>query len=1139
MDLLSHFLDSSTTEGANPGDPSVNYRSKKDNPDLVSRSITNRYRNARANNMYGDVDLQTFRDKILGDKLAKSLDRNYRMISRPSKIAAWRIPHESDMADPNAQEVQQYPHFLALKAGVKAGVQDRILTNAPMGGGWPAPPPLPAPPPPPPPPPPLPPYPPFQYPPYPPRPPSRPASRASSRAPTPRSPSDDYVSDYGSDYATDDGDENNENNEGGEEGGSEGGIEELAWDNNDHPELSPFSVDDIEEEEPAPEDQLPIPTPEQEEEGMEYVTLDPNRLIMLVTGGGDDPENTLLRLLQHFATAPPFVQAFIGWFGTPHGRLATDEGRISIEFSPNPGRVYVENALTDNDFGTFFTVCLDNRKRLLQLLSIAGGPEDFDNFARIVAQHDNEYDINFQTTIKYLVARYNHYAGSKGQPQMPMRHSLLETDGSEMQDMFEMVPLQYLEATVLTFDDLHPTEAEQQFRNRLDRSMIRPMYDRLVVMYQTYRDFYLDMIQKCIDMLVPEPIRLTAEFRKDIEAFSPTLLRQFPHFNVDRGEFLRMLYAGLTERGTFPWATRDNDLSLLQELEGGLYNIPTLQSIAGGSFGMTLQLMATGLYYLFFVIIKMYPRYAQMKPDLVNIYSDALTEMVVNFNPHMLMNGLVDTERLNAAIRFVQSLERGYVNPYDGEMDLPAVPDFDPAELERAMQNFKKLPAIPTYIPKVRKPKGNGGEGGREDGPAPPTPPPMAPVIIPSMDEYEDFNEAIVEIPEPPPDVPPPPKVDNIYPDANRLREEQELIDDTNEVLENHYSDISDFEDEEYQDDDNDDGNDDDNDDDHANDDDDDDDDDDDNDGFIDVPEEASTVNYITDDEDDHMTDDDSDGEPIAPHGGYSFATPSNIEPFPTASLIPMGGEVQLSDVSSAEDNEPRNTPASYRQLRSGRSYWITTKEDRAKERTAHVRNKRDTKLMLHRLKGKLPEDLRLPAPTYSDRQSRTKRWRRLVKTQTGKGFGMHATHSSSSSSSSSSDSSDSDDAANLGYNYRLPPTFEEYEEYDDDYFEPPKDNFFPVPNKYRLGPKKLLALQRNMSRTSTASRRYYDNINDDVMKRAGLMATDAVTPPPPPPPPIVIDDDDYDIDFRIERGPYTIDISSDSDDDPLLFSID
>ena len=369
---------------------------------------------------------------------------------------------------------------------------------------------------------------------------------------------------------------------------------------------------------------------------MEYATLDPNRLIMLVTGGGDDPENTLSLLLRYFANAPPFMHAFIGWFDTAHGRLATDEGRINIEASPNPGRVYVEGALTDNDFSTFLTVCLDNRKRPLPLLSIAGGPDDFDNFARSVAQHDNEYDINFQTTIKYLVARYNHYAGSTGQPQMPIRHSLLETDGSEMQKIFEMMPLQYLEATVLTFDDLHPTETEQQFRNRLDRSMIRPMYDRLVVMYQTYRDFYLDMIQKCIDMLVPEPIRLNEEFRKDIEAFSPTLLRQFPHFNVDRSEFLRMLYAGLIERGTFPWATRDNDLALLQELQDGLYNIPTLQTIAGDSFGMTLQLIATGLYYLFFVIIKMYPRYARMKSAYFSIaIAVASTLELLNLSFHL------------------------------------------------------------------------------------------------------------------------------------------------------------------------------------------------------------------------------------------------------------------------------------------------------------------------------------------------------------------------------------------------------------------------------------------------------------------------------------------------------------------------
>ena len=101
------------------------------------------------------------------------------------------------------------------------------------------------------------------------------------------------------------------------------------------------------------------------------------------------PEHTLSLLLQYYVNTPPAVQAFIGWFTTAHGRLATDEGRISIEASPNPGRIYVENSLTDNDFNTFLSVCF--RKRPLPLLSIAGGPENFDNFARSVVQHDNEY----------------------------------------------------------------------------------------------------------------------------------------------------------------------------------------------------------------------------------------------------------------------------------------------------------------------------------------------------------------------------------------------------------------------------------------------------------------------------------------------------------------------------------------------------------------------------------------------------------------------------------------------------------------------------------------------------------------------------------------------------------------------------
>ena len=492
--------------------------------------------------------------------------------------------------------------------------------------------------------------------------------------------------------------------------------------------------------------EVPDVQEEDKEEGMEYAgILDPNRLILLVTGEGADPYNTMSLLLRYFNDVPPYMRSFIEWFGTPHGRLATDDAGITIEASPKPGRIYVEGVLTDNDFSVFLSVCANLAKKLLPVLSIA----EFDQFAKAVAQHDNEYDINFQTFIKYLVSRYNNYVAREAHPQVPIRHSYLETDDSEMQRMYQMVPIKYIEAAVLNFDALQPTEAEYQFVGRLNESIIRPVYHEMVVMYRTYRDYYLDLIQKCIVMLVPDHIRLDDQFRNDIEVFSPSLLTKYPHFNVDRAEFLHLLYIGLIEKGTFPWATRDNDLALLRGLEGGIYDIYQLRTIAGGGFGMVLQLIATGLYYLYFLIIKMYPRYERLKPTLTPLFSDALMEMVVNFNPHLVRTHQVNTENLNAAIRFVQSLEAGYVNPYDATMGLPEVPNFDLDELDEAMRNFAKLPPVPNYVPEIVKPKGNGGEGGdggggdNEDDRGDHGP--IAPAIIPSVEHFEHFNDAIIE----------------------------------------------------------------------------------------------------------------------------------------------------------------------------------------------------------------------------------------------------------------------------------------------------------------------------------------------------------------------------------------------------------
>ena len=114
MELLFYFLDSSMQDDNAIKKPSQ-YHMGKNNPDLVTAPMIQRYRNAQAHNMYDDVDLQSFRDIMLGAKLAKSLNWNYqKLLSRPSKIALWRVPHESDMANPETQEVQSFPHYLAL-----------------------------------------------------------------------------------------------------------------------------------------------------------------------------------------------------------------------------------------------------------------------------------------------------------------------------------------------------------------------------------------------------------------------------------------------------------------------------------------------------------------------------------------------------------------------------------------------------------------------------------------------------------------------------------------------------------------------------------------------------------------------------------------------------------------------------------------------------------------------------------------------------------------------------------------------------------------------------------------------------------------------------------------------------------------
>ena len=121
--LISHLLPSGIGGNTHSRNESGNYNGETFPPQVVRR-----FRNAQAHSLYSDaVGLSQFQDETLGRKLDEQLDRNFKMLARPSSIARWRGVHESDIIPPEAQDTQSYPHYLALLKGTSRGVRDPVL----------------------------------------------------------------------------------------------------------------------------------------------------------------------------------------------------------------------------------------------------------------------------------------------------------------------------------------------------------------------------------------------------------------------------------------------------------------------------------------------------------------------------------------------------------------------------------------------------------------------------------------------------------------------------------------------------------------------------------------------------------------------------------------------------------------------------------------------------------------------------------------------------------------------------------------------------------------------------------------------------------------------------------------------------
>ena len=90
--LLSHFLGNK-----------VSY-SNEDNRNVAApveaffHEVVRRFRYARASNLYDNsVGLTRFQDNILGKRLDRQLEKNFKLLATPNNIRQWRLAHESDI----------------------------------------------------------------------------------------------------------------------------------------------------------------------------------------------------------------------------------------------------------------------------------------------------------------------------------------------------------------------------------------------------------------------------------------------------------------------------------------------------------------------------------------------------------------------------------------------------------------------------------------------------------------------------------------------------------------------------------------------------------------------------------------------------------------------------------------------------------------------------------------------------------------------------------------------------------------------------------------------------------------------------------------------------------------------------------
>ena len=330
------------------------------NEAAVQKQVVDRYRAGRSNGLYGQpqegYDLHVFKKDLLGRQVAEGLNKNYRtLLSRPDKIAPWRVAHESDLADPSTQEVQLLPYRWAVDAQLAetSGVNRVLGYGGPLGG-------------------------------------------AGVRLPPPRPPQQiapSTLSRYGDYYDDDDDDDNDTFYD------TLNSVESLTLPPR-YTASTPARRDDGDEADAMPPPPSPPWLPETPPSSSGLTSFLVPQCFFVPDESVSDPYNTRAVLVGLFATdaVPDYVQRFVHWLALSEiARQVLDEAHLTVQTSPTVGSIFRYGSDTGDSLRVFLSAMLDVSKKTLPYLHVVGGFEDFEIWFQSVGRDDATWDANFQT----------------------------------------------------------------------------------------------------------------------------------------------------------------------------------------------------------------------------------------------------------------------------------------------------------------------------------------------------------------------------------------------------------------------------------------------------------------------------------------------------------------------------------------------------------------------------------------------------------------------------------------------------------------------------------------------------------------------------------------------------------------------